>query len=177
MLLIDGGYLGGAESAPPPEGWRCLHLPEAARTPLPTGMAWLRPFTAISNALPAAVVCYAPCPMLSDIGHVAEFELRVSAMVAFLTSPAAGSPAVRLVIPPMLDRLPDCGCAPAGKPCPHAAQTRLFAESVMRVADVYGIETVDLFTAFGTALSGPPPAKDGQLTEEGRKRFFGIWGR
>ena len=150
-----------------PEGWRRFDLPAAGETPAPTGMAWLRPFAAISNALPASVVYYAPYATLPDLGHVDDFERKVSAMVAFLTSPAAGSPVVRLVIPPTLDVLPDCGCAPSSGPCPHAAQMRAFAESAMRVADIYGIGTVDLYTAFKTAAPDVPLAERGRLTPAG----------
>jgi hypothetical protein len=58
---------------------------------------------------------------------------------------------VLLVVPPAFDVLPDCGCAAGAAPCAHAAAARDVAETVIRVADAHGVETVDLFTAFRTA--------------------------
>jgi hypothetical protein len=63
--------------------------------------------------------------------------------------------------------LPGCGCVPGEKPCEHAAAARSYAESVVRVADAYGVETVDLFTAFQTSGTGVPLVRNGALTGAG----------
>ena len=101
-------------------------------------------------------------------GGAAGFERRLSAMTGLLASPAAGRPRVLLVVPPAFDVLPGCGCVAGAAPCEHAADARVLAERVVRVADAHGVETVDLFTAFQTAPGGLPLVLNGQLTPAGR---------
>ena len=65
------------------------------------------------------------------------------------------------------DVLSGCGCVAGDTPCVHAAAARKYAETVVRVADAHGVETVDLFTAFRTAGKDPPLVRNGALTEQG----------
>jgi hypothetical protein len=152
-------------AAPAPQA--AAYTPQAA-SDSSTGVSWLEPFTAISNALPASLFVYAPAFRAADLADPAAFERRVSAFTGLLASPAAGSPRVVLVVPPEPDILPDCGCAASGKPCPHAERAREFAEAVIRVADTHGLETIDLFTAFRTAADPSALIRGGRLTDQGR---------
>jgi hypothetical protein len=133
-----------------------------------SGMPLLLPLAALKEAMPAAAAVLAPSLLgISREGGAGGFERRLSAMTGLLAGPASGNPRVVLVVPPAFDVLPGCGCAPGAAPCVHAAEARAYAETVVRVADSHGVETVDLFSAFQTAGAGEPLVAEGGLTEEG----------
>jgi len=140
-----------------------------------SGMSLLLPLATLNTVMPASAVVVAPSLLgISREGGAQGFERRLSAMTGLLTGEASGRPRVVLVVPPVFDVLPGCGCLPGATPCVHAAEARSYAEAVMRVADVYGVETVDLFSAFQTAGGRAPLVENGGLTETGRAFALGL---
>lgn len=168
VLLLDG-FLYGAEPSSGASGWRVVDVQAVEQDDAAAGMSRLLPFAALGRLLPAGTVVFAPSLLgVGSEGGGAGFERRLSAMTGLLASPAAGRPRVLLVVPPAFDVLPGCGCVAGAAPCEHAADARVLAERVVRVADAHGVETVDLFTAFQTAPGGLPLVLNGQLTPAGR---------
>ncbi|MBP5510712.1 MAG: hypothetical protein J6Z49_07330 [Kiritimatiellae bacterium] len=113
-------------------------------------------------------VVYAPVVRMADLADLDAFECRVSAMLGLLAAPAFGN--VTVLVPPVPDTLPDCGCVPAkgGRPpCPHAARIREAAERVLRAADTRNVWTFDLYTLFQTTDSGSTFFTHGCLTPDG----------
>jgi len=158
--------------------WRRLDLRALERREDTAGMTWLLPFAEVKSVLPAATVVFAPSLTETSLqGGVEAFARRVAAMAGLLSGPACGSPRVILVVPPEFDVLPGCGCVPAESPCPHAAEASAYAQAIIRVADVYALETVNLFTAFKTfkALHTDTPfVRNGDLTPEGASLATGL---
>ena len=155
--------------------WKRLDLRALERREDAAGMTWLLPFAEVKNVLPAATVVFAPS--LTEIslqGGVEAFSRRVAAMTGLLSGPACGSPRVILVVPPEFDVLPWCGCVPGETPCPHAAEARAYAQAIIRVADVYALETVNLFTAFKTFRTNAPFIRNGDFTPEGAALAIGL---
>lgn len=113
-----------------------------------TGIAWLCPFLQLKKIPKGRPIFYAPLPKVDDWADLAHFERRVAAMAGFMSSLPIESPSLVLVVPPPLDVLLDCGCVSGEQPCEHAADSRKFAEVVIRVADMMGVPTVDLYTPF-----------------------------
>ncbi|MDX9869051.1 MAG: hypothetical protein RBT78_14135, partial [Kiritimatiellia bacterium] len=148
VAVLDGFLgLGAPEKGEErPDGLaRIADLRVAEQNDAATGMALLQPFTVLRSVLPADTVVVAPSLLaISREGGTGGFERRLAAMTGLLSGPACGSPRVLLAVPPAFDVLPGCGCVPGEKPCEHAAAARSYAESVVRVADAYGVETVDL---------------------------------
>jgi len=171
VVFFDGFVCGGSGDAGgwlAKKGWRRVDLPVIEQTEDASGMSVLLPFVAVSNTLPFSTVVLAPSFLsVSREGGTAGFERRLAALTGLLSGPACGSPRVLLVVPPAFDVLPGCGCVPCDKPCPHAAAARDYAETVMRVADAHGVETVDLFTAFSIAGRSPALVSHGFLTPAG----------
>ncbi|MDX9792974.1 MAG: hypothetical protein RBU24_05685 [Kiritimatiellia bacterium] len=133
-----------------------------------SGMSLLLPLASLNGVMPASAAVVAPSLLaLSREGGSGGFERRLSALTGLLAGPASGSPRVVLVVPPAFDVMPGCGCQPGATPCPHAAEARRHAETVVRVADAHGVETVDLFTAFQTAGLSEPLVSNGRLTPKG----------
>ncbi|MBO4287009.1 MAG: hypothetical protein J5985_02450 [Kiritimatiellae bacterium] len=114
-------------------------------------------------------IVYAPVVRLADLADLDAFECRVSAMLGLLAAPAFGNVPVTVLVPPVSDTLPDCGCVPSkdGRPCPHALRTREAAERVLRAADTRGIWALDLYTLFQTTDSSKPFFSHGCLTPDG----------
>ncbi|MDD4103310.1 MAG: hypothetical protein PHU80_11865, partial [Kiritimatiellae bacterium] len=171
VILLDGFIYGGAgyeSDNADSNAWSVLDLRMAEQMQDATGTAMLMPFAALQSVMPASVVVYAPSfSGLNREGGTAGFERRLSAMTGLAAGPASGRPRVLLVVPPIFDVLPGCGCVPGPEPCEHAANAREYAETVIKVADAHGVETVDLFTAFHTAQTLTPLVKNGELTETG----------
>ena len=156
--------------------WKRLDLRALERREDASGMTWLLPFAEVGGVLPAPTIIFAPS--LTETGRqggAAAFERRVAAMAGLLTGPACGSPRVILVVPPEFDVLPGCGCVPGDVPCPHAAEAAAYAQAIIRVADVYALETVNLYSAFKTlSRPGTPLVRDGSLTPDGAKLAIGL---
>lgn len=170
VVLLDGFIYGGRSDYQTSESnaWRVLDLQAAEQNADASGTALLLPFAALQSVMPASVVVYAPSFLgLNREGGTAGFERRLSAMTGLAAGPASGSPRVLLVVPPTFDVLHGCGCVPGPGPCEHAANAREYAETVIKVADAHGVETVDLFTAFKTAQTHAALVKHGMLTEAG----------
>lgn len=149
---------------------RVLDLRAVEQDESASGMSLLLPFVAVRGALPASAFVVAPSfAGVRREGGTAGFERRLAALTGLLSGPACGGARVLLVIPPAFDVLSDCGCEPGSEPCVHAAKAREYAETVMRVADAHGVETVDLFTAFRIAASTAPAklVANGVLTPAG----------
>lgn len=172
VTLLDG-FIYAGDTRPPAPGprppfRRVLDIRTIEQDEAATGMSLLAPFVAVKDALPAAAVVYAPSFLgITREGGAAGFERRLAAMAGLLSGPACGRPRVLLVVPPALDVLPGCGCEPGAEPCAHAAAARAFAETVVRVADAHGVETVDLFTAFSIAGDSAKLVLNGTLTPAG----------
>ena len=184
VAVLDGFLYGGTQNVEcrtlnaepgnekPEIRFRVVDMQAVEQSETATGMTLLQPFTVLRSVLPADTVVVAPSLLaISREGGTEGFERRLAAMTGLLSGPACGSPRVLLTVPPAFDVLPGCGCVPGGKPCEHAAAARSYAESVMRVADAYGVETVDLFTAAKTAEGAVPLVCKGELTPEGRALF------
>jgi len=155
--------------------WHRVDLRALERREDAPGMTWLLPFAEVKSVLPAATVIFAPSLTEASLqGGVAAFERRVAAMAGLLSGPACGSPRVILVVPPEFDVLPGCGCVPEAKPCEHAKAASVYAEAIIRVADVYALETVNLFNAFKTMQASVPLVRDGGLTPEGAALASGL---
>ena len=172
VVLVDGFLkfgmrneeLGVGDATP----WRVVDVQSIEQNEAASGMQLLLPLAALNDAMPASSAVLAPSLLgISREGGTGGFERRLSAMTGLLTGAASGKPRVLLVVPPAFDVLPGCGCAPGAAPCVHAAEARAYAETVMRVADAHGVETVDLFTAFQTAGANEPLVAEGYLTAAG----------
>ena len=178
VALLDGFLYAGGRNPGASLFRRVVDLQALEQGESATGVARLAPLAAVKDALPADAVVLAPSLLgLTREGGTGAFERRLAAMVGLLTGSAAGGPRVVLVVPPAFDVLPDCGCEPGPAPCAHAAAARETAETVIRVADAHGVETVDLFTAFSTAKrqpGGPALVRDGGLTAAGVKLAEGL---
>ena len=183
VLFLDGFVYGAAPASslrPPASAlrpptsdlrfppWRVVDLQDIEQDEAASGMSLLLPFVAVKDLLPASAIVLAPSLLsVSREGGTAGFERRLAALTGLLSGPACGRPRVLLVVPPAFDVLPGCGCVAGDAPCAHAAAAREFAETVVRVADAHGVETVDLFTAFSTADKGAPLVRNGTLTADG----------
>ncbi len=168
VVFLDGFVYGG-NGQQGDNNWRVVDVQAIEQNESASGMSLLLPFVAIKGLLPASTIIYAPSFLgLSREGGMQGFERRLAAMAGLLAGPACGSPRLLLVVPPTFDVLPVCGCVAGAEPCTHAAAARTYAESVVRVADAHGVETVDLFTAFRTADDGPPLVRGGLLTPVGQ---------
>lgn len=173
VALLDGFIYAAAGVRPPASGlrtppWRVVDVRSIEQDESATGMSLLAPFVAVKGALPAAALVYAPSFYgITREGGLAGFERRLAVMAGLLSGPACGRPRVLLVVPPAFDVLPGCGCEAGAEPCPHAAAARAYAETVVRVADAHGVETVDLFTAFRIAGETVTLVRNGALTPAG----------
>lgn len=168
VVLLDGFIYGGVKDGVRGGNWRVVDLPAVEQSEDASGMSLLLPFVALRDVMPASTVVFAPSLLgISREGGTDGFERRLSALTGLVAGPASGRPRVVLVVPPVFDVLPGCGCVPGAVPCVHAAEARRYAEMVIRVADAHGVETVDLFTAFQTVASGEALVKDGVLTPSG----------
>ncbi|MDA3923430.1 MAG: hypothetical protein PF904_01865 [Kiritimatiellae bacterium] len=148
-------------------GWQWQSLSELERSSQRSGKSMLQSFTKINDALKADAVVYAPSlGCISQEGGVEGFERRLAAMCGLLTHSAEGSPRVILVVPPRYEEL--SADVVSDK---TTLDSRQVAEIVVRVADVYGVETVDLYTAFeiakNTAADGSPLVESGEITLAG----------
>lgn len=149
------------------EPWQWLSLSALEWNPERSGTSALQSFTQVQTALEADVVLYAPSLRCIPLEGGAEgFERRLAAMCGLLTSRGATSPRVILIVPPRSLGNSDLGTGDA-----TAIDSRQVAEIVVRVADAYGVETVDLFTAFeiagNIAPDSSPLVVNGELTEAG----------
>lgn len=173
VAVLDGFIYGGRASGAGTNGlaaktgWRVLDLRAIELDESSAGMSLLQPFVAVRGALPSSAFVLAPSFVgICREGGTAGFERRLAALTGLLSGPACDA-RVLLVIPPAFDVLPDCGCEPGPTPCVHAASARAYAETVMRVADAHGVETVDLFTAFRIAAASAKLVENGALTPAG----------
>ena len=167
VLFLDG-FVYGASSGLRPPNWRVVDVQAIEQEEAASGMSLLLPFVAVKDLLPASAVVLAPSLLsVSREGGTAGFERRLAALTGLLSGPACGRPRVLLAVPPAFDVLSGCGCVAGDTPCVHAAAAREYAETVVRVADAHGVETVDLFTAFSTADKGAPLVRNGTLTADG----------
>jgi hypothetical protein len=147
---------------------RYVRLQDLESTDNNGGAGRLLAFTRLQNYLPADIVLLAPALDGYRFGEtVADFERRLAALAGLLCT--TSNTGLVLVIPPAFDILPGCGCKSekSGAPCRHAAEVSQLAESVMRVADAYGLPVVDLYTIFRVAASDQTLVKDGYLTPSG----------
>jgi len=168
VVLLDGFIYDVSAGAGDARPWRVLDLQAVEEHEAASGMSLLLPLASLNGVMPASAAVVAPSLLaLSREGGSGGFERRLSALTGLLASPAGGSPRVVLVVPPAFDVMPGCGCQPGATPCPHAAEARRHAETVVRVADAHGVETVDLFTAFQTAGLSEPLVSNGRLTPKG----------
>ncbi len=168
VVLLDGFIYDVSAGAGDARPWRVLDLQAVEEHEAASGMSLLLPLASLNGVMPASAAVVAPSLLaLSREGGSGGFERRLSALTGLLASPASGSPRVVLVVPPAFDVMPGCGCQPGATPCPHAAEARRHAETVVRVADAHGVETVDLFTAFQTAGLSEPLVSNGRLTPKG----------
>jgi len=177
VALLDGFLASGAglNEASIPADWKRMDLRALERREDAPGMTWLLPFAEVKNVLPAATIVFAPSLTETSLqGGVGTFERRVSAMAGLLSGPACGSPRVILVVPPEFDVLPGCGCVPGDAPCVHALEASAYAQAIIRVADVYALETVNLFNAFKTFRTDAPLVRDGGLTPKGASIAMGL---
>jgi hypothetical protein len=168
VVLLDGFIYDVSAGAGDARPWRVLDLQAVEEHEAASGMSLLLPLASLNGVMPASAAVVAPSLLaLSREGGSGGFERRLSALTGLLASPAGGSPRVVLVVPPAFDVMPGCGCQPGATPCPHAAEARRHAETVVRVADAHGVETVDLFTAFQTTGLSEPLVSNGRLTPKG----------
>jgi len=169
VVLLDGFIYDVSADVGDKRLWRVMDLQEAEEHEAASGMSLLLPLASLNDLLPASAAVVAPSLLaVSREGGTGGFERRLAALTGLLASPAGGSPRVVLVVPPTFDVMPGCGCQPGPTPCPHAAEARCHAETVMRVADAHGVETVDLYSAFQTAGHSEPLVANGRLTPAGR---------
>ncbi|MCL1921742.1 MAG: hypothetical protein FWG50_11850 [Kiritimatiellaeota bacterium] len=178
VALLDGFLASeaGLDESSVPAEWNRLDLRALERREGTAGMTWLVPFAEVKGVLPAATIVYAPSVSEAGLhGGVDAFARRVAAMAGLLSGPACGSPRVILVVPPEFDVLPGCGCVAGESPCSHAAAAGAYAEAIIRVADVYALETVNLYNAFKTLRSADTPfVRDGGLTPQGASMALGL---
>jgi len=181
VLFVDGFVADGAAdpgvycAGQSEFAWQWLSLSELERSSQRSGTAVLQSFTKVRDALEADVVIYAPSlRCIAQEGGAEGFERRLAAMCGVLTHAGKSAPRVILVVPPRYEPR-----ASAGEGAPSAAvDSRQVAAIVVRVADVYGVETVDLFTAFeiagNVAAAGSPLVKNGEMTEAGAELACSI---
>lgn len=169
VVFLDGFVYGASPAGGRrPPNWRVVDMQAIEQDEASSGMSLLLPFVALRDLLPASAIVLAPSFLgVSREGGTADFERRLAALTGLLSGPACGRPRVLLVVPPAFDVLSGCGCVAGDTPCMHAAAARKYAETVVRVADSHGVETVDLFTAFRTAGKDSPLVRNGALTAEG----------
>lgn len=149
-------------------GWQWLSLSGLELSTQRSGRSVLQSFTKVKDALSADVVVYAPSlNCISREGGPEGFERRLAAMCGLMTHAGENSPRVILVVPPHYATLTKSATAEKTD-----VDSRQVAEIVVRVADVYGVETVDLYTAFeivgNIAADGSPLVESGEITEAGR---------
>ncbi|MFA7172123.1 MAG: hypothetical protein WC340_01705 [Kiritimatiellia bacterium] len=149
------------------EAWQWLSLSALEWSQERTGTSALQSFTQVRAALESDVVLYAPSlRSIALEGGVDGFERRLAAMCALLTYAGGSSPRVILVVPPR-----SVGNAELEMRDSAAFESRQVAEIIVRVADAYGVETVDLFTAFEIAGNVAPDSSllvvNGELTKNG----------
>ncbi len=174
IVLLDGFIYADSGLGTPVSdlrlpNWRVVDIQAIEQGEASSGMSLLQPFVALKGSLPASTILYAPSFLgVSREGGTQGFERRLAAMAGLISGPACGYPRVLLVVPPAFDVLAGCGCVAGASPCEHAVEARAYAETVVRVADAHGVETVDLFTAFRTAGDGTPLVLGGALTPAGR---------
>jgi hypothetical protein len=162
VMLLDG-FIFDDQSAVPTE-WEWWSVAALELSPNRSGSARLQVFTTVSNALTAGTVIYAPAlSCVADEGGTAGFERRLAAMCGVLTHGGGSAPRLILVAPPPFGKLPGfitttATGESADAQAPQIAaengaednsvDARRVAEIIVRVADVYGVETIDLYTAF-----------------------------
>ena len=133
--------------------WKWQSVSALESNPSRSGTSLLQSFTKMDEALGSGTVIYAPSlSCIISEGGPDGFERRLAAMCGLLTHSKEGSPRVILVVPPPYGNLP--GGKAEELTSSDAVSARQVAEIVLRVADVYGVETVDLFSAFEIAGSG-----------------------
>jgi len=174
VFFMDGFIYDGLNNSPwcrtgqVDSAWNWLSLSELEWSNQRSGLSMLQCFTKVNDALAADEVVYAPSlSCISQEGGAGGFERRLAAMCGLLTHSGESSPRVILVVPPRYEsRSPD------GEGALATVDSRQVAEIVVRVADVYGVETVDLYTAFeiagNAAADGSPLVENGEMTAEGR---------
>ena len=175
ILFMDGfvydGYRGPQIIPGVSQGrqWQWIGISELESCERRSGTSVLQIFTKLNQALAADIVLYAPSlSCISREGSPDGFERRLSAMCSLLTNSAGNSPRVILVVPPnynpIADSMPATGLN-------HNLDARLIAEIVMRIADVYGLETADLYSAFeiagNQAADGQSLVRGGAMTKAG----------
>ncbi|MFO7936244.1 MAG: hypothetical protein R6V06_01385 [Kiritimatiellia bacterium] len=133
----------------PDADWIRLSVSDLEENPLRSGTAALQSFTKISEALNSDTVIYAPSlDCIASEGGTDGFERRLAAMCGLLTHSRENSPRVILVVPPPFEKFPGAGELSDASSAASPVDARQVAEIILRVADVYGVETVDLYTAF-----------------------------
>jgi hypothetical protein len=188
VLFMDGFVFDGqcwsrpVHSGVSSEAWDWQSVSALERTPNRTGLSLLQSFVKVPEALLAGTVILAPTlDAIVNEGSAEGFERRLAAMCGLLTRSGDGSPRVILVAPPPFDALPGSGGKTHDAPSESAPDARGVAEIILRVADVYGVETVDLFTAFEIARAAgerSAPLIDGaELTAAGRELAMEIIAR
>ena len=175
ILFMDGFVFDGQSStelsrkAQDLDCWNWLSVSGLELNPSRSGTSLLQSFTKIEEALGSDTVIYAPSlGCITSEGGPDGFERRLAAMCGLLTH-SDESPRVILVAPPPYKSLP--GGREGLFSSADAMNARQVAEIVLRVADAYGVETVDLFTAFEIASKGLEEISSltdcGELTSKG----------
>ena len=178
VLFLDGFIFDG-QSVPAlcrqgegGDDWNWQSVSELEWSPERSGTSLLQSFTRVNEALAAGTVIYAPSlGCIASEGGAGGFERRLAAMCGLLTHSGESSPRVILVAPPPFEELPGHGLKTAEGDTGSELDARRVAEIILRVADVYGVETVDLFTAFEivrkTAEHPVPLVSGAELTTAG----------
>jgi len=168
ILFMDGFVYNGFDGPQIKQGvrqghqWQRIDISDLEFCEKRTGTSVLQSFTKLNQALAADIVLYAPSlSCISREGGPDGFERRLSAMCSLLTNSGGNSPRVILVVPPNYNPIVDSRPATSLN---HNLDSRLIAEIVVRIADVYGLETADLYSAFEIAGN---QAADGQLLVRG----------
>ncbi len=180
VLFMDGFVFDGECASRPlhpaaaSAAWNWQSVSSLERAPNRTGLSLLQSFIKVPEALLSSTVIYAPTlESIANEGSAEGFERRLAAMCGLLTRSGEGSPRLILVAPPPFDALPGAGGRVNAAPSESVPDARGVAEIILRVADVYGVETVDLFTAFEIAREtgeNSVPLVDGDaLTAAGRE--------
>ncbi len=176
VLFLDGFVFDSQRTSPMTrvaqelDCWDWISVSDLELNPVRSGTSLLQSFTKIEQALAAGTVIYAPSlDCIIREGGPDGFERRLAAMCGMLTHPQNSAPRVILVAPPPYGNLPggeECEISAA-----DAVNARQVAEIVLRVADAYGVETVDLFSAFEIAQKNQQESlaltDHGELTPEG----------
>ncbi len=176
VLFMDGFVFDGQNTsemireAQDLDSWSWLSVSGLESCPSRSGTSLLQSFTKMDEALEADTVIYAPSlGCITSEGGPDGFERRLAAMCGLLTHSEESSPRVILVVPPPYESLP--GGRSDVNTSAEAVNARQVAEIVLRVADAYGVETVDLFTAFEIARKNSKKISSltdcGELTPEG----------